>query len=244
MDGPVPRAGTQQGHDPCVIRDLRVCFVGDSFVAGTGDPLCLGWAGRLAARTYTDGQPVTAYNLGVRRQTSSDILARWQYECTQRLQDCDDPRVVLSFGVNDTALEEGRPRVAPDESSANLSQILRRSADRGWPALVIAPPPVDDEDQNARIALLGERFARVCSEARVPYVPVHQRLRSSAVWRTEVRAGDGAHPGAGGYDEIAALIAPHWRDWLRTLPRVHEEAPARGEGAAAAFHTDRKRTGL
>jgi hypothetical protein len=32
----------------------------------------------------------------------------------------------------------------------------------------------------------------------------------------EVRAGDGAHPGASGYDELAALVAPQWRDWLST----------------------------
>ena len=199
-------------------RDLRICFVGDSFVAGVGDPRCLGWAGRLAARTFADGQPLTGYNLGVRRQTSSDILARWQYECAQRLQGGTDLRVVLSFGVNDTTHEDGRPRVAPDVSSANLSQMLGQAADRGWPVLVVAPPPVDDAEQNSRTALLDERFARICLDVSVPYVPVHQPLRDSAVWMHEVRTGDGAHPGAGGYDEIAALIAPHWRDWLSAWP--------------------------
>lgn len=132
-----------------MIRDLRICFVGDSFVAGVGDPLCMGWAGRLAARTFADGQPLTGYNLGVRRQTSSDILARLEYECVQRLQGGNDLRVVLSFGVNDTTHEESRPRVTPEESSDNLAQMLARSADRGWPVLVVAPPPVDDEEQNA-----------------------------------------------------------------------------------------------
>lgn len=37
--------------------DLRVCFVGDSFVAGVGDPEQLGWAGRVAARTHSAGRP-------------------------------------------------------------------------------------------------------------------------------------------------------------------------------------------
>ncbi|MDX3852374.1 GDSL-type esterase/lipase family protein [Streptomyces sp. AK02-01A] len=194
--------------------DLRMCFIGDSFVAGVGDPLCLGWAGRLAAQAFTDGQPLTSYNLGVRRQTSSDILARWQHECDQRLRDGADLRLVLSFGVNDTTHEDGRTRVAPDESTANLAEMLGRAADRGWPVLMVAPPPVDDTEHNARTALLDERFARVCRDASVPYVPVHRPLLDSAAWMREVRAGDGAHPGAGGYDEIAALIAPHWRDWL------------------------------
>lgn len=204
----------EQCDDPRVSRDLRICFVGDSFVAGVGDQLCLGWAGRLAARSYADGQPLTSYNLGVRRQTSSDILARWQYECVQRLRGGTDQRVVLSFGVNDTTMEGGRPRLTPEESSANLAQILGQSAAQGWLALVVSPPPVDDDEHNARTALLDERFAIVCREASVPYVSVHQRLRESAVWTREVHIGDGAHPGAGGYDEITALIAPRWRDWL------------------------------
>ncbi|MEU3184011.1 GDSL-type esterase/lipase family protein [Streptomyces sp. NPDC006923] len=199
-------------------RDLRIGFVGDSFVAGVGDPLCLGWAGRLAARALTEGQPLTFYNLGVRRETSSDVLARWQRECVQRLRDGSDLRLVLSFGVNDTTLEGGLPRVAPDESTANLAELLGQAADRGWPVLMVAPPPVDDPAHNARTALLDERFARVCHDASVPYVPVHRPLLDSAVWMREVRAGDGAHPGAGGYDEIAALVAPRWRDWLSACP--------------------------
>jgi lysophospholipase L1-like esterase len=36
--------------------DVRVCFVGDSFVAGVGDPRHLGWAGRLAAQSQRKGR--------------------------------------------------------------------------------------------------------------------------------------------------------------------------------------------
>lgn len=31
--------------------DLRICFIGDSFVAGVGDETALGWTGRLLARS-------------------------------------------------------------------------------------------------------------------------------------------------------------------------------------------------
>lgn len=195
-------------------RDLRVCFVGDSYVAGFGDPLCLGWTGRLTARALAEGQPLTCYNLGVRRQTSSDVLARWYGECDQRLRDGTDLRVVVSFGVNDATEENGRPRVAPDESSANLARLLGRAADRGWRVLVVGPPPVDEAEHASRTARLDERFADVCRAAAVPYVSVHRPLLASAVWMDEVRTGDGAHPGSGGYDELAALVAPRWRDWI------------------------------
>ncbi|WP_330233673.1 GDSL-type esterase/lipase family protein [Nocardia sp. NBC_00508] len=195
-------------------RDLRVCFVGDSYVAGVGDPRCLGWAGRLAAAAHAEGVPLTAYNLGVRRQTSADIMDRWLIECSPRLPEGVDARVVLSFGVNDAMYENGGQRVAPADSVANLGNLLARAAERGWRVLVVAPPPVADAEHNARTAALDERFAQTCAASDVPYVRVHQPLYDNAVWAAEVRAGDGAHPGAAGYDEITALIAPRWREWL------------------------------
>lgn len=27
---------------------MRICFIGDSFVNGTGDDTCLGWVGRIS----------------------------------------------------------------------------------------------------------------------------------------------------------------------------------------------------
>ncbi len=65
-----------------MVGDLRVCVVGDSFVTGVGDPEHLGWVGRLAARTHHAGLPLTAYSLGVRRQTSREVTDRWRAECS------------------------------------------------------------------------------------------------------------------------------------------------------------------
>jgi len=196
--------------------DLRVCWVGDSYVAGAGDPLCLGWAGRLAARAFSAGRPLTSYNLGVRRETSARIRDRWLAECAPRLREGDDRRVVFSLGVNDTTWAPGSAgtRVAEDDSVANLRAVLDGAAEQRWPALVVGPPAVDDDAQNARSARLDARFAEVCRAAGAPYVPVHDALRASAVWMREVRAGDGAHPGVNGYDELAALVEPAWWRWL------------------------------
>ncbi|MFC9893353.1 GDSL-type esterase/lipase family protein [Nocardia sp. NPDC127579] len=194
--------------------DVRVCFVGDSFVAGVGDPLLLGWAGRLGGRALADGVALTAYNLGVRRQTSADVLARFTAECAQRLPAGTDRRVVLSFGVNDTMHENGGPRVDPETSAANLAALLERSAEQGWRVLMVGPVPVDDAAHNARTAALDARFAEICAAAEISYVSVHEVLLGSAVWMREVRAGDGAHPGAPGYDVLAELVLPHWQDWL------------------------------
>jgi hypothetical protein len=43
------------------VTDIRICFIGDSFVNGTGDPLCLGWSGRVCATAIQMGYPITYY---------------------------------------------------------------------------------------------------------------------------------------------------------------------------------------
>ena len=91
-----------------VTQDIRICFIGDSLVNGTGDEAALGWAGRLCAMANASDIPVTYYNLGIRRDTSKDILLRWESECTLRLPDSCDGRIVLSCGVNDTVIENGK----------------------------------------------------------------------------------------------------------------------------------------
>jgi len=197
-----------------VVRDVRICFVGDSLVAGVGDGQCLGWAGRLAVRAAGAGQPLTYYNLGVRRQTSADVAARWEAECAPRLSAETDARVVFSFGVNDAVVEDGRVRVPVPDSAANLTAILRRTAERGWTALVVAPPPNADDEHNRRIGELDASYSEVCAAQDVPYVRVHQPLLHNHTWMRAVRDADGYHPGAAGYEEFAALMVPYWLLWL------------------------------
>ncbi|WP_067884644.1 GDSL-type esterase/lipase family protein [Nocardia vaccinii] len=197
-----------------MIRDVRICFVGDSLVAGMGDGRCLGWAGRLAMRAAGAGQPLTYYNLGVRGQTSADIAARWEAECEQRLTAETDARVVFSFGVNDTVLENGRVRVSASDSAANLTAILRRAAERGWTTLVVAPPPNADDEHNRRIGELDSRYSEICAAQDVPYVRVHQPLLHNHTWMRAIHDADGYHPGAEGYEEFAALMVPYWLLWL------------------------------
>ncbi|WP_328389501.1 DUF459 domain-containing protein [Nocardia sp. NBC_00416] len=194
--------------------DLRICFVGDSFVAGVGDQRALGWSGRLTAHARAAGVAATAYNLGVRGHTSVDIAARWSAECLVRLPAAADGRVVFSFGVNDTIFVDGRPRVDAQTSTANLSVLLAAARDQGWSVLVVGPPPVDDSAHNQRIAELDAYFDRTCAELGIRYVASYRSLVADTVWMEQVRAGDGAHPGAEGYAAFADLLLPTWRKWL------------------------------
>jgi len=193
------------------MEDIRICFVGDSFVNGTGDPEKLGWAGRLCKAAENEDREITFYNLGIRRNTSSDILGRWEAECEPRLIQGCDARFVLSFGVNDIVIENGSQRVDTKTSLANAKTILTKATAR-YKSLMIGPPPIDDDAANLRIRRLDRLLARLCRELSVPYLSVYERLEEDPTWRSEVASNAGAHPQAGGYTLLAEFIQD-WEKW-------------------------------
>lgn len=196
--------------------DTRICFVGDSFVNGTGDESALGWAGRLCAWANRSASPLTYYNLGIRRDTSLDILQRWSQECARRLPAGCDGRMVFSFGVNDTVLEEGQTRVEYHQSVANFRQILR--AANAYPVIVVGPPPVSDDAQNERIRRLTDAYAHEAKSLKVPYIELLRPLRDDNAYMNEIAGNDGSHPQGAGYEKIAGIVAaaPGW--WFSRVP--------------------------
>lgn len=196
--------------------ERHVVFFGDSFVAGVGDPEARGWVGRVAAASAAAGSPFTPYVLGVRRETSQQVAARWRAEARPRLHGPADRRVVFSFGANDATFENGALRVQPDVTRGTLERVLDEAAAIGSRAFAVGPGPVGDRQQDARIAGLTQRMAEVCEAREVPFVPIAEALGACDAWRREAAAGDGTHPGAGGYDALARLVLQGgWLDWLR-----------------------------
>jgi lysophospholipase L1-like esterase len=195
---------------------MRICFIGDSVVAGTGDDDCLGWVGRLCARARQAGRDLTPYNLGVRRETSADIAARWRREAKPRLPDGFDGRLVFAFGVNDCVIEgAGHPRI-PAADSMIFAETILADARRWLPTLMVGPPPTADAALNARIGALSTRLEAVCQRLDVPFLAVFPALEVSEIWMRDVAAGDGAHPNAAGYAVMAEMVAAWdaWRNWL------------------------------
>jgi acyl-CoA thioesterase I len=194
---------------------MRICFIGDSFVNGTGDHACLGWVGRVSAAARRRGHDLTVYNLGIRRDTSADIAARWQEETSRRLPPAIDGRLVFSFGVNDCVFENGAPRVAPDNAMANARAILQIARAR-YRTLMVGPPPIAIDGVEAGVAALSRFYATLCAALDIPYLDLHTPLAVTPLWQQEITAGDGAHPGAAGYALIGELVEAWaaWRGWF------------------------------
>ncbi|MGC1218859.1 MAG: GDSL-type esterase/lipase family protein [Phormidesmis sp.] len=195
------------------MKDIRICFSGDSFVTGTGDPTYLGWVGRACAAMISPYYQLTAYNLGIRGNTSEQIEVRWLAEANLRFQSGCDKRVVFSFGTSDNLVEAGFRKVELANSIDCARRILTQ-AKALFPVLLIGPPPVENDQMNRRAAASSMAYAKLCGELAVPYLDTYQPLSQNALWGQEVAARDGYHPAASGYLAFSQLITA-WPDWQR-----------------------------
>ncbi|WP_406829950.1 GDSL-type esterase/lipase family protein [Pedococcus sp. KACC 23699] len=196
-------------------RDVGLVFLGASLVAGVGDPKGQGWVSRVVGRTHHPDLELTAYNLGVRGDTSADLLHRWKTECAPRWEGRSEKRLVVSVGTDDamSGVTLARHRL-------NLANILDDAASAGIGTFVASPPPSDDEELNTKLDVLVEAQADVCSRRGVPFVDCYRPLLGHEQWRTDLAASRVPHhPGQAGYGLIAWLVLHNgWYDWLQVSP--------------------------
>jgi lysophospholipase L1-like esterase len=207
----------------------RICFIGDAFTASAGDESALGFVGRLVAAEWARGHDVTAYNLGIRGDSTRGIRARWREECARRLPAAARGRLVFCFGGNDAKEEVGRGIEVPIEQSVENARAILGEAKAWLPTLWIGLFPMSWTKpyprllggpqfrfDNARQAEYNARYRDVAAELGVPFLDLHTPLMADPDWDRLAQAGDGSNPEAEGYARLAALIEawPAWRAWF------------------------------
>lgn len=188
----------------------RLIVLGDELVAGYGDPRCLGWLGRVMARSCldADGTPVLTVPLAVPNETTTALDARWQRELAPRVGG-SATHVVLALGSHDLLAGISLAR-----SRLNLANVLDATTASHFPTLVVGPPPRDDLDPRAQQEL-STAFADVSMRRRVPYVETYAPLVGHEQWRADLDSGDGIHPAQAGHGLLAWLVLHHgWHQWL------------------------------
>ena len=202
-----PSAQFQVNDGP---RDIALVFIGDAYVAGYGDPKGVGWVSRVVGRTEHPDVDITPYQLGVRDESSADVLARWRTECPARWKGRSEKRLVVAVGHNDAVNGMSTARVR-----LNLANILDDAAASGVAAFAVGPPPTLDADLNARLEIVVEAQADVCSRRGVPYVDCFRPLIGHEQWLSDLGATGTVYPGQAGYALIAWLVLHGgWDQWL------------------------------
>ena len=191
-------------------------FFGDSVTLGVTDAPAGGWVCRLAGKAAQAGlsvPPDTFYNMGVRRNSSRMILARFETEFKARVMEGVPSYLLFCFGTVDMAAPKGFPNIPVGESAANAREILLKAKTFGSTALVSAPP-VADKEHCQRLDALCTAYASICAAVEVPFVDIfHPLLKSGYV----EDLADGVHPGPAGNDMIASALlqAPELADWFK-----------------------------
>jgi len=202
-----PSAQFQVNEGP---RDIALVFIGDAFVAGYGDPKGSGWVSRVVGRTEHPDVDITAYQLGIRDETSADVLIRLRDEGPPRWKGRSEKRLVVAVGHNDAVKSMSIARVR-----LNLANILDDAAATGIAAFAVGPAPTLDPELNARLEAVVEAQDDVCARRGVPYVDCYRPLNGHEQYRSDLGAGDGIHPGQAGYGLIAWLVLHGgWDRWL------------------------------
>ncbi len=185
----------------------RAHFFGDSFTAGQGDPEGLGWVGRLAARMpriefVNRGAPGAPGPLVAELCCSTSFDPGLRELC------------VLSFGTNDAVL-----RLPEEDSLTALERALDHTELHGVPTFVIGPAPIgDDPEGDAALQQLDWQLSQLATLRAVPYIATFAALGEGSTWRAEAASGDGSHPAAGGYSELAELLRTSGlTEWLLAM---------------------------
>ena len=207
------------------MRDLRICFVGDSYINGTGDERCLGWIGRLCELRFTRRFRLTFYDLGIRGATSDEIRGRWKRECLSRFPDGADNRVVLQLGLNDVAEVVGSGRRVEEDDSVRNAESIAGELAGSYPALWVGLPPANvacspmhpgegmvlEFSQETAVAL-NQRYIESAKNLGVPYLDIQTPLLANQHYMDSLTRGDQMHCDGSGYAMIADLVN-NWKAW-------------------------------
>ena len=190
-------------------RDRRILFFGDSFVAGVGDPTGLGWVGRVVAaalrrRPAADGvQPRRATrHVGRRRARAGDAEAQARMNTAdgELRRRCSRSGRTTRRSRRPTARRAGcrRRQSRPDDrGGAGDRPWTCSSSGRRRPG---SPRRTSAQERSRRASRSSRTTATSRSSRR------SQRSARRRAGAREAAAGDGSHPAAGGYAELADLV--------------------------------------
>jgi acyl-CoA thioesterase I len=210
----------------------QIFFVGDSITLGWRDEDIGGWPVRLIAGLHPE-RAITAYNLGVRGDTSELILARWEDEVRRRRRPLTTAVVVFAFGANEAKMTAGgEPLVSLDTLRRNTRCILT-AAIGDHHVLLVGPAPVEEGalarvinpagdvpvPTNRRIADVSAALAAEAARLEIPYLDLMAQLSGEESWYAALRDSDGIHPPSRGHDAIAGAVAA-WQPWASLFGRA------------------------
>lgn len=176
------------------------------------------------------GHDITAYNLGVRANSTREIARRWRAECEARLPPNANARLVFMFGGNDAKETVGRGVEVPIEDAVDLARAFMSEAAAWLPTLWIGLIPMNEDRpypqllsggpqyrfSNSRQSQYNAAYRDVAADLNIPFLDTHSALLQDPRWMELTQRGDGSNPAGEGYAYVARIISnwDAWRSWF------------------------------
>lgn len=154
--------------------------------------------------------PTKFYNLGACKNSSKEILARFDNEFSVRNLPGSTPFFFLMCGVVDTMKFTDTPYCSLSESRENYTALIHKAKANGQ-IIAISPSPVANEEQNQRLQEVISIQEKICAENNVPYINIFQSLHNKE-FIADLK--DGVHPGENGNMFMAKAINAALKNYL------------------------------
>ena len=94
----------------------------------------------------------------------------------------------------------------PVEQSLAAGVAILTQAKAVGDVLMVGPTPVNDKDKREEITALSRMVEGLCKRVDIPFVPTIDSMHRSFVYGQALNDGDGVHPTASGYADLADHI--------------------------------------
>jgi len=184
----------------------RIVAFGDSITFGFGDdPGRGGYPARLANLLTTPDKSFGVENEGVSGETSAEGLSR-----LSTLSGSGTDEIILMEGTNDTFQS-----ISPETIAQNLIAMAKKARSRGFAKVYLATvAPIGVTSSGSRFnnsIFLTDEIRQAAYDEKLPMPDPHQGFYDIENFFADLYIGDGIHPNASGYDELARMFAEYLR---------------------------------
>ncbi len=189
----------------------QIFVFGNSIVQGCYDDKFGGWVERLKVFYMKYDENTIIYNLGVRGDTTNELIERFEFEIKQRRDIEEEIIIVISIGINDSYLSNIK------KFEENINKLIKLSKKYTNNIIFLGlnsvieeitnPVPWNKEAfyKNENIRKFNDALKKSSKENKVFFINIFGLLN-----KNDFYSDDGVHPNPKGHEKIFEVV----RDFL------------------------------
>jgi len=197
----------------------KITIFGDSIAYGAVDLELGGWVNRLKLYLNINSIPNNVFNMGIPRETTNDVLKRFDNEMKTRAEiiyDETDPIndvIVFAIGINDTRTNKGKNEVSKQQFYKNIDSLIKKAKNFSDNIIFMGLTNIDEDKvatlpwnetigyNNKDIKEYDKIIEELCKDNQLKYIKIFNILNKDDL-------ADGLHPNAKGHKKIFKTIQP------------------------------------